>query len=125
MMKLVWIGAFGLAGVFARWGMLELTHRLSFPFPMGTLLVNLLGSLLAGIAYVWAIERGAVSPELAAGILLGLLGGFTTFSSFSVETLRLLEAGAYLQAGAYFFLSPVLGLLAAYGGVALTRGWMG
>ena len=67
-------------------------------FPYGTLLVNVLGSLLMGFLFVLLVERLAVSVEWRAVVLIGMLGAFTTFSTFSMETLALLEEGEGIKA---------------------------
>jgi CrcB protein len=67
-------------------------------FPYGTLAVNVVGCLLMGILFVLFTERLSDSPVWRAGVLIGVLGGFTTFSSFSIETLNLIEDGAWMQA---------------------------
>lgn len=74
-------------------------------FPVGTLAVNVLGSLIMGFASVWLLERSSLPPEVRLFVLTGVLGGFTTFSAFSVETLVLLEDRAVGQALLYVGLS--------------------
>ena len=67
-------------------------------FPYGTLVVNVLGSLVMGFLYIWLLERMPGGVAMRAFLLIGLLGAFTTFSTFSVETLNLMEAGQIRQA---------------------------
>ena len=67
-------------------------------FPYGTLAVNVLGCLVMGFLFVLFLERLSDNTVLRAGVLIGVLGGFTTFSSFSIETLGLIDEGAWLKA---------------------------
>ncbi len=90
-------------------------------FPYGTLVVNVFGSLLMGLFTVLLIERLSLGPEWRAAILIGLLGGFTTFSTFSIETLNLIEAGAHAKAMANMALSLLLCVAAAWVGVIAGR----
>jgi CrcB protein len=90
-------------------------------FPYGTLTVNLLGSLVMGFLYVAFIERMVVSAELRGGLLIGFLGAFTTYSTFSIETLNLLEQAELLKAGLNILLSVVACLLACWLGMVLGR----
>lgn len=105
---LVFIGA-GLGGV-SRFASAEgLAYLLGRNFPYGTLTVNCVGSLLVGILFTILLERGdATASQLRALILTGYCGGFTTFSSFSLETLNLFENGAYIAAAANVILNVVL-----------------
>ena len=89
--------------------------------PLGTLLVNVSGSLLIGILYVLLVERLPVNTELRALLMVGFLGAFTTFSSYSLDTLLLIERGLVFQALIYTFSSVVFCLLATWLGMALTR----
>nr|WP_243900364.1 CrcB family protein [Hymenobacter defluvii] len=88
---------------------------------MGTLLVNVLGCLLIGLFYA-AAERGTIgSPELRLLLTTGFCGGFTTFSTFSYETIALLTDGEYFFGALYVAGSMLLGLAATFAGVALVR----
>lgn len=120
-MSTLWIALFGLAGIFSRYSIDLATQKLTIPFPSGTFAINLLGSFLAGFLYAWGVERGALPPEVRNGIFVGFLGGFTTFSAFSLQTARLLESGNAVPALLYAILSPVLGILAAWAGLSLAR----
>ncbi len=90
-------------------------------FPYGTLLVNVSGSLLMGFLYVVLIDKFNASAEWRALLLIGLLGGFTTFSSFSMETFNLIEAGEILKALGNVILSVSVCLAATWLGVAVGR----
>ena len=90
-------------------------------FPYGTLLVNISGSLLMGFCYVLFMDRLQISPELRAGILVGVLGAFTTFSTFSIETLNLIEDGEVTKAGLNILLSVTLCIIGAWLGVIAGR----
>jgi CrcB protein len=90
-------------------------------FPYGTLAVNLVGSLLMGFLYVLLLERMTVGPEARAALLIGLLGGFTTFSTFSIETLNLIEQAEVVKAGLNAVISVVGCLGAAWIGLMLGR----
>ena len=90
-------------------------------FPYGTLVVNVLGSLVMGFLYILMIERLAIAAEWRAFALIGLLGAFTTFSTFSIETLNLIEQADYAKAVLNVLLSVLACVLAAFAGVWLAR----
>ena len=86
-------------------------------FPYGTLTVNVLGSFLLGLFLGGGLRDYWGSPGLALFLTVGFCGGFTTFSTFSAETLELLRSGEMLQLSLYVLLSLVMGVLAIYGGL--------
>ncbi len=90
-------------------------------FPYGTLTVNVLGSLLIGLLSVLLVDRFDISPAWRAGIIIGGLGAFTTFSTFSIETLNLLEQGEIAKGVANPILNFVLCLVASWGGLLMGR----
>jgi len=96
-------------------------QRAAASFPFATLLVNVSGSLLLGMLATWSFETAGVSAELRALLTTGLCGGYTTFSTFSLETVALAEEGAWGRAAAYIVLSVSLSVLAAFAGVAGAR----
>ena len=96
-----------------------LHHTLDWRFPAGTFSVNVLGCLLAGLLAGLAEKQDLLSPEARVLLLTGVLGGFTTFSAFGLETMHLLRRGEVLVAGANVVLSVIAGLLALWLGLAL------
>jgi fluoride exporter len=90
-------------------------------FPYGTLVVNVLGSLLMGFLFILLVERQMLAVEWRAVLLVGLLGAFTTFSTFSVETLALLENGEMLKAMMNIIFSVAFCLLASWLGMGIGR----
>lgn len=91
-------------------------------FPAGTLVVNITGSLLIGLLAGLAESRSLPGPEARLLLVTGLLGGYTTFSAFSLETLVLLRAGQTATAFATVALQVLLGVAAAWAGFALATG---
>lgn len=116
------VGAGGAAGALTRYWISELSYaRLGHGFPYGTLAVNLLGSLAIGFLYFWLINRFSVDADLRALLIVGFLGAFTTFSAFSIETLILMEQGAWLRVVAYVSISLIGCVAAAGAGMLLAR----
>lgn len=103
----------GALGAMARYGVGLALVRPAAAFPVGVLVVNVVGSALMGALFVWFGQRGLT--HLSPLVLTGFLGGFTTFSAFSLEAWTLIEKGAVGQAAVYVVLSVVLSV----GGLAL------
>jgi CrcB protein len=118
------VGAGGALGAMARYGISGLVSRLwPMGFPLATLLVNILGSIAMGI-FVGLLARflPANQDQLRLFVAIGIFGGFTTFSSFSLDTIVLMERGELAQAISYVALSVVVCLLGLYLGLLITRG---
>lgn len=122
-MKLYWAVALGAAigGVSRYYLSMSLQPRVGV-FPWPTLLINVSGSLLLGFIMSYALATPNVSVEMRALLTTGFCGGFTTFSTYSYETVRMLEDGEYQRAGAYTFGSVLLAVIATFVGFMLARG---
>ena len=114
------IAAGGAVGSVARYLIGAAVGARAAGFPWGTLAINVSGSLLLAFLLV-ALAEPAQPPSLRAGLTTGFCGGYTTFSTFSAETLALLEQGSYARAGGYAAASVLLSLAAALAGAALAR----
>ena len=122
MKALVFIALGGAFGAMLRYGASLGVYAIAGrSFPYGTLFVNVSGSLLMGVLSVLMLERMAIAPEWRAAILVGVLGSFTTFSTFSIETLNLLEQGDVMRAVANIAFSVLLCLAAVWFGVVIGR----
>jgi fluoride exporter len=119
-MTFVYLVVFGALGVVTRYLIGEWTSPGPGAFPWTTLLINLLGSFLIGVVYVLGFEKGALSHELRIGFMTGFLGGFTTFSTFSLDVLRMFQSGQIGWAALYIAFS-LLGIPIAFLGLFLAR----
>ncbi len=122
-MKLIgWIAAGGAVGATARYlVMVAVAQIWGAAFPWGTLTVNVVGSFILGalveaFALVWSVGEG---PR--AFLVVGMLGAFTTFSTFSLDVVTLYERGALLAAAGYIIISVLLSVAALFAGLALAR----
>jgi CrcB protein len=120
---MIWYVAFGSAvGGVARYllgGWIQ--QRSGSTFPIQTLLINVTGSLLLGFLQRYALETTAISPEVRTMLTIGFCGGYTTFSTFSFETVRMLEDGDWRRAMLYITLSVTLTVGAAVLGIVAAR----
>jgi fluoride exporter len=120
-MTIFWVALGGAVGSVARYGCAALAVRLAGPsFPWGTLFVNVSGSFVIGVlaALLTSDGRPLVTGDARAFLMVGVLGGFTTFSSFSADTLNLARAGEWAAAGANVGASMVLCIAAVWLGYA-------
>ena len=115
------IAVAGALGALARWGIGTWFGQRFPSFPWGTLVINVSGSFLLGVLFAALIERSAGTPTMRVALTTGLMGAYTTFSTFSLETFRLFEDGATGAAIANIGLSLALGLVAVWLGVGLGR----
>lgn len=109
-------------GALARFGLgTYVAARMGGAFPLGTFVVNVSGSFLLGFIATGGMGRILMAPDLKMALTVGFLGAYTTFSTWNVETLRLLEAGSYELAALNVLGSVCVGLLGAWTGVILAR----
>ena len=122
MLQLLVIGCGGAVGAMMRYGLgLRVTLLAGSAFPWGTLLVNIVGCFLAGLLFALAVTRIPLSDLLRNGLQIGLLGGFTTFSAFSIDAITLFDQGLWLRGLLYIVTSVIVSLLGAYLGMSVGR----
>jgi fluoride exporter len=124
MQSFLLVGAGGAIGAMSRYGLsLVIGRQWPMTFPLATLLINILGSIAMGL-FIGLMARllPTWQNEARLFVAVGMLGGFTTFSSFSLDTIVLMERGDWLMAGAYVLLSVVVCLIGLYLGLLVTRG---
>ncbi len=116
------IGTGGFIGSVARYFVSKLNLTVSlFSIPVGTLLINVSGSLIIGFLMGLSERSVLLNPEIRLFLMVGLCGGFTTFSSFSMENLVLMHNGQFLQVVIYSGSSLIFGFLAVYAGYVLSN----
>ena len=121
-MQLLYISIAGVLGTLSRYGLSGLTQRLTGAgFPYGTLLVNVLGSLAIGFIMQLGLSTDIIPRSLRIAATIGFMGAFTTFSTFSFETVSYLQDGAWLLGGINIVTNLVLCLGATFLGMALGR----
>ena len=122
MQRLILIGLAGFAGTVLRYGLSGWTaRRFGETFPLGTLAVNLVGCFLAGLLFYLMFDRYLVNQTIRTVVIIGLLGGFTTFSSFGLQTFTLLRDGETGLALLNIAASNLGGLLMVWVGYSLAR----
>ena len=121
MTNILFIASGGALGAVLRYGMSMGIHSLfGRGFPYGTLGVNIIGSILMGLLYI-VLSEHMNGEAWRAGAMIGLLGAFTTFSTFSLETLNLLESGDHVLAAVNVILSATLCIAGCWIGIVLGR----
>jgi fluoride exporter len=122
MLRILLVGLAGLLGTLCRyWISGVVTRRYGEAFPWGTLAVNLTGCFAAGLLFHFMQERGVFSETARAAVFVGLLGGFTTFSSYGLQTFTLLREGRVGVAALNVVVSNLLGLLLVFAGYAAAK----
>ena len=121
--QLLWVGLGGFIGSIGRFIIAGLANRLSptLLFPIGTLTVNILGCFAIGYLHGLTETRNLLGPDARIFLFIGVLGGFTTFSTFGFELLALLKDGEVLKTSANILLHIILGLMAVWAGDSLGR----
>lgn len=116
------VGVGGLVGSIARYLVaVFFAGQFSSVFPFATLTVNVIGCFLIGILFALSDRGNILSPEWRILLTTGFCGGFTTFSTFSYESLRLMQDGEYFYLAAYVLISVIVGLAATFVGITLIR----
>ena len=118
--QLIAIACGGAIGALSRFGLQQwLAPIYSGRFPLAIFITNSIGSLCIGLIYVVIVERGMLPEVWRAFLMVGLLGAFTTFSAFSLDSLRLIEQGEGLIALSNIFANVVVGLISAFIGMSI------
>lgn len=119
-MRILLLIAFGATGTLARYGLDGwIQYRVGARFPAGTLAINLLGCLLLGVIGEFSLNHISVPPDWRIGLTIGLMGGFTTFSTFGWDTVRMLNDGEWLKAVVYVGASVLGGIICMIAGMRL------
>jgi fluoride exporter len=119
-MRIALLAVFGIAGTLARYGLEGVIQiRSGSVFPYGTLVVNLLGCFLLGFVGRFSLNHIAISPDWRIALTVGFFGAFTTFSTFSWETICMLEDGEWVKGAIYVAASVVIGLTVMLAGMRI------
>ena len=121
-MKLfLYLGIGGAVGTWARYLLQGVVQPAGGTFPWGTLVVNVVGAFALGFLMRYLLGSSGAGPEVRAGLTIGLCGAFTTMSTFSYETVALLEDGEYFRIGGYVSATLLGGVAAVLAGIALAN----
>ena len=121
-MDYLWVGIGGFVGATARYALGRwVADRSSAAFPYGTFVINLTGAFLIGVVLTLLTERLVADPRWRLLLVVGVLGGYTTFSSYAYETVALAERGEWGGVAVYVLGSNALCLVACAAGIALAR----
>lgn len=122
MLQLIAIALGGAVGSVARFLAANMVAtQFGTRFPYGTLMVNLVGSFLIGLMYILIVEKFKMSAEIRGLVMVGFLGAFTTFSTFSLEILDMLKSGALIGAALYLLVSVIVGVANVWLGMQLGK----
>jgi CrcB protein len=121
-MEYIWVGIGGFLGANARYILSgQVAQRLGVTFPYGTMIINLTGALLIGIIFTILTDRVVADPLWRQLIVVGFLGGYTTFSSYTFEAVTLMQDGRWSAALTYVVGINLLGLVACFLGIVIAR----
>ena len=121
-MSVLLVGLGGFAGAITRYLLdSRIASATGGAFPWGTLAINLTGSFAIGLLFALLTERAALPAQWRAPLMIGFIGSYTTFSTLTLESWRMIDDGAWMAAGGNLLGSLVLGMAAVIGGVALGR----
>ncbi len=120
-MHLIAIALGGALGALSRYWLSGVLNNATHKLPWGTLTCNVIGSFLMGICFVLILEKARLSPELRPLLMVGFMGAFTTFSTFSLETVAMLQEGHVMSAAIYISFSVLLCIAALSAGLWITR----
>ncbi len=122
MKYLLFIALGGASGAVARYAIATYIHELwEGPLPVGTLLVNFVGSFAIGVMFVLIVDKQIIHADWRGVLMVGFLGAFTTFATFSLETITLMESGHIVHALGYMLMSVTMCVVAAGSAIYLTR----